>query len=82
MRRATQLRRTEVPYPDPLPTQGEGIGAEGEEIKNLTPDPLPLKRRSTLTPGADAVPSPAKKRARVIRYSGDMEGNREIFPPL
>jgi hypothetical protein len=31
----------------------------------------------TLTPGADAVPSPAKKRARVNRYSGDIEGGTE-----
>src|SRR5216683_7608188 len=37
---------------------------------NLTPNPF----LRTLTPGADAVPSPAKKRERVIRYSGDIEG--------
>ena len=37
---------------------------------NLTPNPF----LRTLTPGADTVPSPAKKRARVIWYSGDIEG--------
>jgi hypothetical protein len=33
--------------------------------------------KRTLTPGADAVPSPAEKLARVNRYSGDIEGGTE-----
>ena len=39
--------------------------------KNLTPNPFPR----TLTPGADAVPSPAEQE-RVNRYSGDIEEER------
>ena len=39
---------------------------------------LPFPKR-TLTPGADAVPSPAKKRARVIRYLRDIEGEPRII---
>ena len=44
--------------------------------RNLTPNPFP-RGEDALTPGADAVPSPAKKRERVVRYSGDIEGRTE-----
>jgi len=40
-----------------------------QALKNLTPNPS----LGTLTPGADAVPSPAE-RERVIWYLGDIEG--------
>jgi hypothetical protein len=43
-------------------------------LGNLTPNPF----QKTLTPGADAVPSPAE-RARVSRYSGDIEGKGNKF---
>ena len=46
------------------PARPHGVG-----VRNLTPAPFPR----TLTPGEDAVPSPAK-RARVIRYFRDIEG--------
>ena len=46
------------------------LAVRGAEPNPLTPFPV----KDTLTPGADAVPSPAKKRERVILYSGEIEG--------
>jgi hypothetical protein len=52
----------------------ESLGAAKILGDTGQPNPLPLTpSRSTLTPGADAVPSPVE-RERVIRYSGDIEG--------
>jgi hypothetical protein len=40
VRRVRQLRRTVVPHPDPLPTQGEGIKIAGNVIEIVARDPI------------------------------------------
>src|SRR5258705_10143771 len=37
VRRTSQLRRTDVPHPNPLPTQGEGIGRRGKRENQNSP---------------------------------------------
>ncbi len=71
-----------VIHDDTVDRTTDGAG----EVAELTLAELKLldagakfKGRATLTPGADAVPSPATKRERVIRYSGDIE---ERIPTL
>ena len=65
----------------PIAGASPGFGRDSSRLKPPNPflggaqkpNPPTPSWRPFLTPGANAVPSPAE-RARVIRYSGDIEG--------